>query len=87
MDIPVPGMCERWSDGEGSGEPADGRAGASETGDMQANPLSEPEGAMRMESLSEYRRRRGRLPRKASSIFHIGPYRKWTHMGEERILR
>ena len=28
-----------------------------------------------------------RLPGKASSTTHIGPYRKWTHMGKERILR
>ena len=45
------------------------------------------EGAMHTESFGKYGKAESRLPGKASSTTHIGPYRKWTHMGKERILR
>ena len=42
---------------------------------------------MHTESFGKYGIAESRLPGKASSTTHIGPYRKWTHMGKERILR
>jgi hypothetical protein len=42
---------------------------------------------MHTESFGKYGKAESRLPGKASSTTHIGPYRKWTHMGKERILR
>ncbi len=41
----------------------------------------------RMERGIEYRRKRSNLPGKGPSGEIAYPYRKWTHMGEERILR
>ena len=45
------------------------------------------EGAKHTESCGKYGKAESRLPGKASSTTRIGPYRKWTHMGKERILR
>ena len=45
------------------------------------------EGVKRTESYGEYGRQWRNFQEKFLTLSIYGPYRKWTHMGEERILR
>ena len=68
-------------------QPAAGRAGASEISGWQANPPSETRRREAYGKLRRVRKAVEELPRKVSNESICDPYRKWTHMGEERILR